>query len=125
MPQFTWEIASDGAFRVKAEDPPVQARLWLAKSEARDFSYADSEKAWQADPLHDYPPGVFEGKVILGEDKYTAFYIELVYPSILGTNFSLTTPTTIHETQQKPTQVTAPEVSDYPAPTYPLYMEEE
>ena len=122
MPRFTWDIEPDGSFKVVAEDPPAEARLWLARSESRDFSYrsddeswpsdtperADQtgEDAWQMEKLNYKTEGVYEGKVVQGGEKYTAFYIELIYPSKLGINFNLTTPTTVLVAQEKPSQVT-------------------
>ena len=129
MPGFTWDTTRDGAFRVVTEDNPVEVRLWLTKSDARDFSYPEQEayweaesseageeavrKTWQMEKINAKTEGVYEGKVLLGDKKYTAFYIELVYPSILGINYSLTTPATILTAQETPTQVTVPASTEF------------
>jgi len=60
---------------------------------------------WQMERLSARAPGVYEGKVKRDARKYTAFYVELTYPSKLGMNYSLTTPTTILPPEEAPTQV--------------------
>ncbi|NIA15267.1 MAG: protein kinase [Nitrospiraceae bacterium] len=132
MPRFTWEFSPDGAFRIVAEDQPVEVRLWLAKSDSRDFSFVaegdeqtvadetaeltdfdgfevDAEnQAWHVETLNYTSEGVYEGKVLLDETKYTAFYIELIYPSILGVNYSLTTSAHVLTAPETHTQITEP-----------------
>ncbi len=132
MPQFRWKVEPDGSFEVLTDDRPVEARLWLAKSDTREFSFDPEEDAeaavpaeataavpqepasaeevpdrpsWQVEVLNYKTEGFYSGKVLLSEKKYTAFYVELVYPSILGVNFSLTTPTTVLTAPEIPTQV--------------------
>ena len=95
MPQFTWNVRTDGAFEITAGDIPTEVRLWLAESPDRDFRYEKIGDAWSMTELKPYDESVYSGKVTAGREKYTAFFIELVYPSKLGINFSLTTPVTI------------------------------
>jgi len=45
--------------------------------------------------------GSYQGQVSFNEARFAAFYVELVFPSMLGTNFSLTTPATILAAQDK------------------------
>ena len=134
MPRFTWEFLPDGAFQVVTEDQPVEVRLWLAKSDSRDFSFmaedageavADEtaefdgfetdaeeveaeEQAWHVETLNYTGEGIYDGNVLLGEKKYIAFYVELIYPSILGVNYSLTTPAHVLTAPETHTQITEP-----------------
>ncbi len=124
MPAFTWEVGQDGHYKVTTEEPPVEVRLWLAHSKARDFSYREAETeftgeepeplTWRMERLTYNAEGYYEGTILSEETGYTAFYIELVYPSKLDINFGLTTPTTIIETQPRPSQVleVTPETTD-------------
>ena len=141
MPRYAWDILPDGAFQVTAEDPPAEARLWVAKSDSRDFRGPDEEDwetatddfaesaadawetdtapgaegdaaaMWQMERLTSRTPGAYDGKVKRDESKHTAFYVELIYPSKLGMNYSLTTPTTILPPEEAPTQVMEPKSS--------------
>jgi len=97
MPEFSWEISPEGAFEVTTsdEEPPVEVRLWLAESGTRDFESAAANGRWFMEKLKGDEKGVYQGKISQVKDKYRAFYIELVYPSKLGVNFSLTTPVNI------------------------------
>ncbi|MBN2311071.1 MAG: protein kinase [Candidatus Hydrogenedentes bacterium] len=101
MPKFTWEILDDGTFRVATEDEPAEVRLWLAESEGRDFQFETIGTSWYMERLksksHD---GVYEGQIAQGKGRYRAFYIELVYPSKLGVNFSLTTRVMVLDPQE-------------------------
>lgn len=107
MPRATWNISTDGTFEVITDEAPAQVRLWLARSDSPQFGFEGepAAKNWQMEKLPFRSEGVYKGKVMLSDEAYTAFYVELVYPSILGINYSLTTPTTILNAQQKPSQV--------------------
>jgi hypothetical protein len=45
--------------------------------------------------------GSYQGQVSFNDSRFAAFYVELVFPSMLGTNFSLTTPATILAAQER------------------------
>ena len=62
--------------------------------------------------------GAYQGRVILEEQLLTVFYIEMVYPSMLGLNFSLTTPTQLLASPEKPKTLTQPSMG-YPGNVYP------
>jgi serine/threonine protein kinase/PhoPQ-activated pathogenicity-related protein len=112
MPQLDWEIQPDGAFKVFADGGPTEARLWVATSDDRDFDEEDENgensrvPAWSTSRLTAQgKEGNYTGKVRLGALKFTAFFIEVVYPSVLGFNFSLTTPTNILTAQEDPSTI--------------------
>lgn len=91
MPRFSWQIGDDGSFLVTPRDAPVEARLWAAQAPTRDFRLMTIGPAWSPTPLTPAAGGRFEGRVAAPDQGYAAFYIELVYPSALGFNYSLTT----------------------------------
>jgi serine/threonine protein kinase/PhoPQ-activated pathogenicity-related protein len=101
MPKFTWDIRPDGAFRVESEDEPVEARLWFATADSRDFQSAAENKSWHMERLNSAMDGSYQGQVSFNDSRFAAFYVELVFPSMLGTNFSLTTPATILAAQER------------------------
>lgn len=97
MPRFSWKISKDGAFKVRAKDKPCQVRVWKAYSDKRDFRMNTIGEAWKSDPLTDNGNGTYMGNVAAPENGYVAFFVELVYPSGLGFDYSLTTLTCVPE----------------------------
>ena len=56
--------------------------LWQATNpEARDFRVDTIDKAWTSTPLSPTKPGSYVGQVAKPENGFTAFFVELVYPS--------------------------------------------
>lgn len=82
-PRFTWKkSAADGSIRVEAQDKPEQVNLWQASNpKARDFRLDVIGKAYTSTPLSETAKGVYEGRVAKPASGYTAFFVELVYPS--------------------------------------------
>lgn len=112
MPQLDWDIQPDGAFKVSADGGPSEARLWVATSDERDFDDEEENGAESQPPVWSTSrltalgrEGNYNGKVRQGALKFTAFFIEVVYPSVLGFNFSLTTPTNILTAQEEPSKI--------------------
>jgi PhoPQ-activated pathogenicity-related protein len=91
MPQFTWSFQPDGTFQVVAKDVPVRANLWIAHAPTKDFRLKTIGPAWKSQPLTPEPEGVYSGTVLKPEDGFAAYYIEMVYKSPIGFEYSLTT----------------------------------
>ncbi|HQH53262.1 MAG TPA: PhoPQ-activated protein PqaA family protein [Candidatus Hydrogenedentes bacterium] len=91
MPQFTWEFKPDGEFKVIPNDAPVRANLWIANAPTKDFRLMTIGPAWNAQPLALNAEGVYSGTVLKPEQGFAAYYIEMVYKSPLGFEYSLTT----------------------------------
>ncbi len=96
MPKFSWTISDDGEFQLTCEDMPAEVRLWVAESDTRDFRYETIGATWQMEK-HKIDDGKLAGNLREGKGKYRAFCLELVYPSSLGINASVTTPVTVLE----------------------------
>ena len=92
LPQFSWTIESDGAFRVKAQDKPDEVKLWQATNPmARDFRLDTIRDAWTSKPLEPGDGGVYVGKVEKPEQGWTAYFVELTYANGKGAPFKFTT----------------------------------
>jgi PhoPQ-activated pathogenicity-related protein len=84
-PQFTWKKAKDGSIRVRVQDKPAEVNLWQASNpKARDFRLDIVGKAYSSTPLQEASPGVYEARVNKPATGFTAFFVELVYPTLVS-----------------------------------------
>ncbi|MDX9973577.1 MAG: PhoPQ-activated protein PqaA family protein [FCB group bacterium] len=93
MPEFTWDIKPDGTYLVTPGEPrPEEVRLWRAHSDVLDFrKITVGDSAFSSEVLTANPDGTYSGRVKAPKEGYDGFYIELVYRSLLGFDYSLTT----------------------------------
>jgi PhoPQ-activated pathogenicity-related protein len=92
LPQFSWVLQKENSFRVTAKDKPVKVILWQATNpNARDFRLETIGPAYQATPLSDSGGGVYIGKVTTPAKGWTAFFVELEFPSQGPAPFKFTT----------------------------------
>jgi PhoPQ-activated pathogenicity-related protein len=82
LPQFSWALEKDGSMRVTTQDTPSAVKLWQATNpEARDFRLETLGAKWQSATLTDQGGGVYIGKVATPAKGWTAFFVELAFPS--------------------------------------------
>jgi PhoPQ-activated pathogenicity-related protein len=82
LPQFSWTLEQDGSIRVTTKDPPSAVNLWQATNpDARDFRLETLGAKWQSATLTDQGGGVYIGTVTAPPKGWTAFFVELTYPS--------------------------------------------
>jgi PhoPQ-activated pathogenicity-related protein len=92
LPQFSWTREKDGALRVVTKDTPTAVKLWQATNpEARDFRLETLGPKWTSSPLNDQGGGTYLGKVSKPAKGWTAFFVELTFPSGAATPFKFTT----------------------------------
>jgi len=92
MPKFTWEMAADGSIVVKTKDKPLEVNLWQAtNAKARDFRLMTIGKVYQQSKLEAGADGSYVAKVAKPASGWTAFFVELVYPSGVNVPFKFTT----------------------------------
>jgi PhoPQ-activated pathogenicity-related protein len=92
LPQFSWRLEKDGSVRVTAKDAPTAARLWQATNpDARDFRMETLGPQYQSTELTDQGGGVYIGKVTEPAKGWTAFFVELTFPSGGPAPFKFTT----------------------------------
>lgn len=83
LPAYAWRLRADGALVVTSEEPPLEVNLWQGTNpKARDFR-VDSvgEAAFAATPLVADRDGRYVARVAPPAAGFTAYFVELVYPS--------------------------------------------
>ncbi len=82
LPRYSWKVAKDGAIRVQTADAPTEVKLWQATNpDARDFRLETLGPVWQSAPLTDEGGGVYVAKVPKPAKGWTAYFVELTFPS--------------------------------------------
>ncbi|MEO8370077.1 MAG: PhoPQ-activated pathogenicity-related family protein [Candidatus Solibacter sp.] len=81
-PQFSWTFESDGAIRVVSKDKPSSVKLWQATNpDARDFRLMTIGPAYKSEDLQAGAKGVYVGRVPKPGKGFTAYFVEMTYPS--------------------------------------------
>ncbi|MBI4875868.1 MAG: PhoPQ-activated pathogenicity-related family protein [Acidobacteria bacterium] len=80
-PRFGWKFESDGSIRVTAAGRPAEVKLWQAANpSARDFRLESLGPAYKSSPVEG-AAGVYVGRVESPASGWTAFFLELTYPT--------------------------------------------
>ena len=81
-PVFSWSKEQDGSLVVRVKDRPQAVSLWQATNpKARDFRLDTIGPAYRSTPLKEQEGGVYVGRVAQPAAGFTAFFVELIYPS--------------------------------------------
>lgn len=81
-PTFTWKFEGEDTLRVETSDKPTKVQLWQATNpKGRDFRVETIGKTWKASELTAQGNGVYVAKVSKPAMGYTAFFVEMTYPS--------------------------------------------
>lgn len=81
-PRFDWTFEKDGSIKVVAKDRPDAVRVWQASNpKARDFRLEAIGAAYTSTPLSPSGPNTWVARVPAPAAGWTAFYIEMDYPS--------------------------------------------
>jgi PhoPQ-activated pathogenicity-related protein len=85
-------LEKDGAIRVVTKDKPTEVKLWQATNpEARDFRIETLGPKYTSTVLADQGGGVYVGKVPEPAKGWTAFFVELTFPTGNPAPFKFTT----------------------------------
>jgi PhoPQ-activated pathogenicity-related protein len=91
-PTYSWKKAEDGSLTVETKDKPSEVNLWQAtNADARDFRVDTIGKAYTKTPLAVQADGTYLAKVAPPTKGFTAFFVELVYPTGHKYPFKFTT----------------------------------
>lgn len=91
-PKFDWRMEKNGTITVKVVDKPTEVKLWQATNpEARDFRLDKIGKAYQPTVLKEAKPGVYHASVPPPAKGFTAYFVELTYPSGISFPLKVTT----------------------------------
>ena len=81
-PQFTWSKLADGSLHVQTATAPTQVLLWQATNpNERNFRMDTIGAAYTSSVLTDQGGGLYIGAVPKPGQGWTAFFVELTYPS--------------------------------------------
>ena len=81
-PQFSWTFEANGDIRVSSKDKPSAVKLWQATNpERRDFRLMTIGPAYKSTDLEVQGSGVYVGRAAKPEKGFTAYFVELTYPS--------------------------------------------
>ena len=105
-PEFTWTFEKDGAIKVVAKQLPESVMLWKATNpDARNFRHDVIGPAYTSTALTPSGPNTWIGRVPKPEKGWTAYFVELTFPS--GGKYPLKLSTAVRVT---------PDTLPYPAP---------
>lgn len=91
-PKFSWTFEKDGVIRVKTVDKPSAVKLWTAHNPgARDFRLEAIGPAYQATELTPGREGEYVAVVTKPASGWTAYFVELTFPSRGPFPFKFTT----------------------------------
>jgi PhoPQ-activated pathogenicity-related protein len=82
IPDYSWTVRDDGALVVKTNVKPTQVLLWQGNNpKERDFRVDSIGKAFTSSELKAQPDGTFVGNIDKPAAGYSAYFVELTYPS--------------------------------------------
>jgi PhoPQ-activated pathogenicity-related protein len=81
-PKFDCESEADGSIVVESSDRPAEVRLWQATNPAaRDFRLETLGPVWTSSPVEPVSDGIYVGRVQKPSKGWTAYFVEMTYPS--------------------------------------------
>ena len=91
-PKYSWTVKDDHAIEVTTATKPMAAKLWQATNpKTRDFRLEIIGKVWESSDLSEQGSGRYIAKVPEPAEGWTAFFVELSYPSDSGFLHKFTT----------------------------------
>jgi len=82
IPDYAWRVRKDGAIVVRPKGNPTEVRLWQGTNpKARDFRLDTIGKSFTSTVLQAQKDGTYVGDVPKPASGYTAYFVELTYPS--------------------------------------------
>jgi PhoPQ-activated pathogenicity-related protein len=98
-PRFTWKFEKNGDIVVKANDKPAEVKVWAATNpDKRDFRLESIQAAYQATTLAERRPGEYVASVPKPAKGWTAYFVELSYPT--GGKFPIKLTTAVRVTPE-------------------------
>jgi PhoPQ-activated pathogenicity-related protein len=81
-PKYAWAFEGDDSIKVVCETKPKEVKLWKAtNTKARDFRLEKIGKAYTSVKLEEQGQGVYVGKVEKPAEGWTAYFVEMTFPS--------------------------------------------
>jgi PhoPQ-activated pathogenicity-related protein len=81
-PKFFWKFEKNGDIRVTSVDKPSEVKLWVANNpEKRDFRLMTIGPAYKSEVVTSNGDNVYIGHVEKPEKGWSAYFVELTFPS--------------------------------------------
>ena len=117
VPEYSWTVRDDGALVVNpGAQKPSQVLLWQGTNpKGRDFRVQTlGDKAFTSSPLQPAAAGTYVGNIEKPATGFTAYFVELTYPSTTKYPFKFTTevyvkPNTLPYRWEDARPITAPD----------------
>ena len=91
-PRFDWKFEKDGSVTIQTKDRPTEVKLWQANNpKARDFRLDKIGAAFKSSPLTAEKDGVYRAQVAAPSEGFTAYFVEVTFPSRGKSPFKFTT----------------------------------
>jgi len=91
-PKYSWTVKDNHSIEVKSTTKPSVVKLWQATNpKTRDFRLEIIGKVWESSDLSEQGPGRYIAKIPAPAEGWTAFFVELTYPSSSGFLHKFTT----------------------------------
>jgi PhoPQ-activated pathogenicity-related protein len=115
-PKFFWKFEKNGDIRVTSVDKPSEVKLWAANNpEKRDFRLQSIGPAYKSTVLTSTGDNVYVGHIEKPEKGWTAYFVELTYPSGGKYSFKFTTAVRVNpDTLPFPAPKGSGKISDLP-----------
>lgn len=92
-PELNWKLEKNGDIAVKVSGAPTSVKLWAANNpEKRDFRMMTLGPKYQATELKAVGPGKYVAAAPKDAKGYTAYFVEVTWPSETKVPFKFTTP---------------------------------
>ncbi len=91
-PRFAWKFQKDGSIRVTTKNTPSAVKLWQGTNpKHRDFRMEAVGPIFRSTDLQPAGKGVYVAKVDKPAQGWTAYFVELTFPSSIKHPFKFTT----------------------------------
>ena len=91
-PKFSWDLPKDGSIVVHTATKSSAVKFWQANDPyGRDFRLVTIGKGWKSTPLSEAGPGVYKVPAPKPKQGWTAYFVELTFPSGGSYPFKFTT----------------------------------
>lgn len=101
MPIFEWEFSSKGDCQIKVSEEIIECRAWYCSNNKRGDLLSPENKDWKYKILSESAEGVYRATVPVQSQQYTAIFVEVIFPSLMGVHFPLTSNIHIISPQNK------------------------
>lgn len=91
MPLFQWDFSQRGECRIKVSEDVIECRIWYCSNEKRGALFGPENKDWKYKILSESAEGIYRTTIPVQPEQYTAVFAEVIFPSLMGVHFPLTT----------------------------------